>query len=274
MTVDASTRPQALSGDVVAFASYVLAAVLIVVVTVLLTQIALRRRNGRPIYRAPDPPDNRPVGTARFNPGPADSIAPGSSELWPLTGGAGGASDSGDETAAEATASRLRRRAALPTIRPAEPADQPRLAEIEAQSVPGLAGSGLGALPSPALREGAEPSGVLLVAGRPAVAYIRIDEVDGIAHVDQLAVLPSVARRGIGKALLDAAVEWAAGRGYPAMTLSTFAESDWNERVYDASGFAPLDRLTPGLRELRDWERAIGLDAIGPRVVMRRELLA
>jgi ribosomal protein S18 acetylase RimI-like enzyme len=268
MTADASTRPQALSSDAVAFASYVVAAVLIVVVTVLLTQIALRRRNGRPIYRAPDPPDNRPVGTARFDPGPADpSHAPGppSSELWPLTG---------DETAAEATASRLRRRAALPAIRAAEPADQPRLAEIEAQSVPGLAGSGLGALPSPALREGAEPSGVLLVAGRPAVAYIRIDEVDGIAHVDQLAVLPSVARRGIGKALLDAAVEWAAERGYPAMTLSTFAESDWNQRVYDATGFAPLEQLTPGLRELRDWERAIGLDAIGPRVVMRRELPA
>jgi GNAT superfamily N-acetyltransferase len=283
MTADASTRPEALSSDVVAFAGYVVAAVLIVVVTVLLTQIALRRRNGRPIYRAPDPPDNRPVGTARFDPGPTDPAhppVPPSYELWELTGDAGhagAAGHAGDETAAEATASRLRRRAALPVlpaIRAAEAADQPRLAEIEAQSVPGLAGSGLGALPSPALREGAEPSGVLLVAGRPAVAYIRIDEVDGIAHVDQLAVLPSVARRGIGKALLDAAVEWAAGRGYPAMTLSTFAESDWNQRVYDATGFAPVDQLTPGLRELRDWERAIGLDAIGPRVVMRRELSA
>jgi GNAT superfamily N-acetyltransferase len=280
MTADARTRPEAISGDVVAFAGYVLAALLIVVVTVLLTQFALRRRNGSPIYRAPDPPDNRPVGTVGLNLGrserpspdwpsseadPHDPAAQRPSNEWPLTG---------DETAAEATASRLRRRAALPQIRFADPADQPRLAEIEAQSVPGLAGSGLGALPSPALREGSEPAGVLLVAGRPAVAYIRIDEVDGIAHVDQLAVLPSVARRGIGKALLDAAVEWAAQRGYPAMTLSTFAESDWNERVYDVTGFAPIDQLTPGLRELRDWERAIGLDAIGPRVVMRRELPA
>ena len=31
---------------------------------------------------------------------------------------------------------------------------------------------------------------------------------------------------------------------------------------------------TNSLLELRDWERAIGLDAIGPRVVMRRELSA
>jgi ribosomal protein S18 acetylase RimI-like enzyme len=169
---------------------------------------------------------------------------------------------------------RGRRRDSVPPIRVAEPGDLTRLAEIEAQSDPGLDGSGLGALPGAALRDGSTAAAVLLVAGRPAVAYIRIDEVDGVAHVDQLAVLPALARRGIGKALLDAAVEWAARRGYPAMTLSTFAESDWTQRVYDATGFRPTEVLTPGLRELRDWERAIGMDAIGPRVVLRRDLAA
>jgi ribosomal protein S18 acetylase RimI-like enzyme len=173
-----------------------------------------------------------------------------------------------------ATTARTRRREALPQIRRAEPADAPRLAEIEAQSDPGLDGSGLGALPAPALRDGEQAASVLLVAGRPAVAFIRVDEVDGVAHIDQLAVLSSAARQGIGRALLDAAIAWAARNGYPAMTLSTFAESEWNARVYDPTGFTPIANLSPGLRELRDWERAIGLDAIGARVVMRRDLPA
>src|SRR5262249_36214407 len=119
--------------------------------------------------------------------------------------GAGAATDSGpspilalgsDRGAAELGAPpavRSHRRARIPAIRRAEPADEPRLAEIEAQSQPGLEGSGLGALPVPALREGDGPAPVLFVAGRPAVAYIRIDEIDGAAHVDQLVVLSSVA---------------------------------------------------------------------------------
>jgi hypothetical protein len=32
--------------------------------------------------------------------------------------------------------------------------------------------------------------------------------------------------------------------------------------------------LTPGLAELRAWERDLGLDALGPRLAMRRRLFA
>jgi GNAT superfamily N-acetyltransferase len=159
-------------------------------------------------------------------------------------------------------------------VRVAELGDLVRLAEIEEQSDPGLDGSGLGALPSSDLRDGRAPASVLLVSGRPAVAFIRVDEVDGCAHIDQLAVLRSAARHGIGQALLDAVIAWALEHGYPALTLSTFVESRWNDRVYGPSGFVPMPVLTPGLLELRDWERAIGLDATGPRVVLRRELAA
>jgi GNAT superfamily N-acetyltransferase len=171
----------------------------------------------------------------------------------------------------ELTATR-RRREGVPTIRVADANDDIRLEELAAQSQPGLEGSGLGALPAPALREGDGPASLVLVAGRPAVAFIRVDEVDGAAHVDQLVITPAAGRRGIGRALLDAAIDWAARRDYPALTLSTFVDSEWTEQVYDPSGFVAIEALTPGLAELRDWERAIGLDAIGARVVMRREL--
>jgi GNAT superfamily N-acetyltransferase len=190
---------------------------------------------------------------------------------------AGTAADDGLERAGETaseqavSAIRLRRRAAIPPIREAEPSDHDRLDEIEAHNDPGLTGTGLGALPGVGLHDGGAAS-VLLVAGRPAVAFARVEQVDGQAHLDRLAVLPVMARRGIGQALIDASIEWASGRGYRAMTLSTFTESDWNERVYDPTGFAPVQQLTPGLVELRDWERAIGLDAIGARIVKRRPL--
>jgi GNAT superfamily N-acetyltransferase len=159
-------------------------------------------------------------------------------------------------------------------IREADASDQPRLAELDAESERGLAGAGLGALPRPGGADEDDDPAVVLVAGRPAVAYIRLDLLDGNAHIDRLAVLPDVAKRGLGQDLLNAAIDWARTRGYPALTLSTFADSDWNARVYDPTGFEPMSQLSPGLVELRDWERAIGLDAIGPRVVKRRPLRA
>jgi GNAT superfamily N-acetyltransferase len=175
-----------------------------------------------------------------------------------------------DAGAIAAVPSRFRRRDPIPPIRPAEVGDEARLAEIDAQSASGLDGSGLGALPGADIDVAA--AAVVLVAGRPAVAYLRVDVLDGLAHVDRLQVLPAVARRGIGRALMEAALEWAGQHGYRAMTLTTFAESRWNDEVYRPAGFAPVQQLTPGLVEVRDWERAIGLDSLGPRVAMRREL--
>ncbi len=160
------------------------------------------------------------------------------------------------------------------TIRPAEPGDLAAVAEIERYSEQALTrtGSGLGALPSPGFGVARGRKSVVLVAGRPAVAFARVDEVDGLAHLDQLAVLPAMMRQGIGKALLQAAIDWARDHGYRAVTLSTFADAPWISPLYRAKGFAPLTELSPGLVELRDWEQAIGLDALGARVVMRREL--
>lgn len=112
----------------------------------------------------------------------------------------------------------------------------------------------------------------ILVAGRPAVGYVQIDEVDGAAHVEELAVLPNRMRSGIGTALLTAACDWAAAEGYRAITLTTFADVAWNAPFYAARGFTVIDDLTPGLAARRERERDLGLDAVGRRVVMRRAL--
>jgi hypothetical protein len=65
----------------------------------------------------------------------------------------------------------------------------------------------------------------------------------------------------------------AAGRGVPALTLTTFRDVPWNAPYYARIGFRVLveAELTQGLRGIRDAEAAHGLDR-WPRVCMRREL--
>ena len=120
--------------------------------------------------------------------------------------------------------------------------------------------------------ESLRAAAVVLVSGRPAVGFARVDVVDGVAHLEQVSVLPEHTRRGIGGELVEAACRWATDQGFLAITLITFADVPWNAPLYAARGFREIDQLTPGLAELRDWERDLGLDRVGRRVVMRRDL--
>jgi GNAT superfamily N-acetyltransferase len=161
----------------------------------------------------------------------------------------------------------------MPEIRVADDHELPELVDIQRRGDTLFAVAGIGPLPDPAAgHETVDDAVLLLVAGRPPVGFARVDEVDGHAHLEQISVLPGYMRRGIGTALLEAACTWAVERGYRAMTVCTFGDVDWNAPYYAKRGFVPLAQLTPGLKELRDWERDIGLDVLGRRVVMRREL--
>ena len=112
----------------------------------------------------------------------------------------------------------------------------------------------------------------VFVAGRPPIGFVQVAEVDGLAHVAEIAVIPRWMRQGIGTALLERACEWARAHGFPAITLITYRDVPWNGPYYRARGFAELDELTPGLRALREREAELGLDAVALRVVMRRDL--
>jgi GNAT superfamily N-acetyltransferase len=112
----------------------------------------------------------------------------------------------------------------------------------------------------------------VFVAGRPPVAFVRLDEVDGLAHIEELAVIPKWMRQGIGSALVERACEWARAHDYPAITLTTYADVPWNGPYYAKRGFMEVADPSPGLRAVRDQERGVGLDAVGRRIVMRRAL--
>lgn len=160
----------------------------------------------------------------------------------------------------------------VPEVRPADPDELPLLSEIDerAESLFHVAGIELPVLPFAA--DGLADAKAVFVHGRPPVGFVQLDEVDGLAHVSELAVLPGQMRRGLGSGLLEAACDWARERGYPAITLTTFAEVPWNGPFYAARGFAETEDAGPEMKEIRDWEVAIGLDAAGRRVIMRREL--
>jgi len=105
------------------------------------------------------------------------------------------------------------------------------------------------------------------------VAYLVAEVVDGHAHVEQVSVRPSHARRGLGSALIETLAAWARERGLAALTLTTFSAVPWNAPYYERLRFRVLEEaeIGAGLREIRRAEAARGLDA-WPRVAMIQPL--
>ncbi|MGW3593285.1 GNAT family N-acetyltransferase [Streptomyces sp. NPDC005167] len=166
-------------------------------------------------------------------------------------------------------------------IRPARRSDLPLLQEIER-----AAGEPFRTFAMSAVADDEPPPLDLLdeyrKAGRAWVAadtddrpvgYLIADPVDDAAHVEQVSVHPSVARRGVGSALIDHLALWAAEQRLEALTLTTFSHVPWNAPYYTRLGFRTLTEaeLTDGLRKIRAEEAEHGLDR-WPRVCMRREL--
>lgn len=122
----------------------------------------------------------------------------------------------------------------------------------------------------------AHEDGRLWVAADAAdspVGFALIAELGLFAHLHELDVRPAHGRRGLGKALLERACEWAHSRGFSAVTLSTFRDVPWNAPFYARYGFTiiPEEDLPKELSSIVERERAQGLRT-DKRVVMQREL--
>ena len=165
---------------------------------------------------------------------------------------------------------------AVPRIRTATPGDRLVLPLLEAAADRLLeAALGHQALPAPDLQAAGAPLFILvatLAAGNPPVGFARVDEVGGQAHLEQISVHPDSAGRGIGRSLLEAAIDRARNLGFASMTLCTFAEVPFNARFYASCGFAELAGPGPALAALRTHEAQLGLDGLGRRVVMQLRL--
>lgn len=157
-------------------------------------------------------------------------------------------------------------------IREATPDEFELLLEIEAAADEQFAEIGIGPFNTTEADDHLAQAAVVLVSGRPPVGFACVEVVDGLAHIWQLSVHPAAGRQGRGRALLQAACDWAASKGCPAVTLTTFRDVPWNAPFYRRMGFRVIEDLSPGLQAIREHEREIGDDDFGPRVTMRRDL--
>jgi GNAT superfamily N-acetyltransferase len=157
-------------------------------------------------------------------------------------------------------------------IRGATPDELDRLRETEREADKMFAEVGIGPFTSDGGEDQLAHAALVLVAGDPPVGFASVQILDGGAHLSLLAVLPSSGRHGIGTALVMAVCDWARSRLVDAVTLTTYRDVPWNAPFYERLGFRSVAELTPGLSQIREDERARGIDRFGPRVVMRKDL--
>lgn len=166
------------------------------------------------------------------------------------------------------------------TIRPARPDDLDQIEAIEdaadALLIEALSPDRWDAAPPGAAR--AAMPGFLLVAQVDAdntgtgnlIGFVHVLEIDGLAHLEQLSVLPEHGRRGYGRMLVDAAMGTARDRGHDRLTLRTYADVPWNAPFYRTMGFIEEEPTTTFHRSLVDTEH--DLERYGRRIQMGRDL--
>lgn len=102
------------------------------------------------------------------------------------------------------------------------------------------------------------------------VGMVRLTELESdLVGVDQLSVHPSMSRQGIGRALFLATVDLCRARGYMAITSTTFRDVVFNAPFYTDMGAIEDPLPHPAMSRRRQVEADLGLDTLGPRIVMR-----
>ncbi|WP_248920367.1 GNAT family N-acetyltransferase [Pseudomonas entomophila] len=81
-------------------------------------------------------------------------------------------------------------------------------------------------------------------------------------HIHELSVCQQAQGQGLGRQLLDQAIQAARAAGLRAVTLTTFADVPWNGPFYARFGFELLtaEQLDPRLTAILAQERAHGLE--------------
>ncbi|MBO3746940.1 GNAT family N-acetyltransferase [Streptosporangiaceae bacterium NEAU-GS5] len=158
-------------------------------------------------------------------------------------------------------------------IRWAEAEELKGLVDVERAADGLYVGVGINFSGMPTSIESCEDPGTVLVAGRPPVGFAMLTRIDGLVHLDQLAVHPEHGRQGHGSQLIEAVCAYASEVNSPAVTLTTFRDVSWNAPWYAKRGFAVLEAAAwgPEMAALVAYERGMGI-AMAPRVVMRRDL--
>jgi ribosomal protein S18 acetylase RimI-like enzyme len=155
-------------------------------------------------------------------------------------------------------------------IRPTSPADLPAIQKIELAAGELFRSIGMADIaddPVPTIEvltdyHHAGHAWVAVDDDNQPVGFVLVKLVDGRAHIEQVSVDPAHARRRIGRDLVDHVGAWAAARGLPGLSLTTFRDVAWNGPYYQRLGFTVLapSEQGPELSALMIEEAAHGLD--------------
>jgi GNAT superfamily N-acetyltransferase len=112
---------------------------------------------------------------------------------------------------------------------------------------------------------------VAVTAQELPVGFALAAELDGLAYLQEMDVLPEHGRRGLGRRLVECVCAWAERSGYAAVVLTTFRDVPWNGPFYARAGFTELPPAdwTPSIRRVVQEELEAGF---ANRIVMRRAL--
>ncbi len=92
------------------------------------------------------------------------------------------------------------------------------------------------------------------------VGFLLATRYPDVLHIEEMSVLPSHGRRGLGRALLERALDEARARGLRRVTLTTFEHLPWNAPFYAQLGFQKTRDVDDcRLREQLVREAAAGL---------------
>jgi GNAT superfamily N-acetyltransferase len=159
---------------------------------------------------------------------------------------------------------------AFPLIRSARQSELDALASLEVQAGQLFHSVGMSEVadhvPDQQALSRSQQQGLVWVAedeGKIA-GYIVARVLDGNAHIEQVSVAPTHARRGIGRRLISHLETWGSRTDRPATTLTTFRDVPWNGPYYRTLGYRELSgtEIGPELAAAMRHEASLpGIDA-------------
>lgn len=147
--------------------------------------------------------------------------------------------------------------------------------EAAARELLGPQGVDLASLTAPEGLEGTTSWSLAFVAevGGSVVGTARLTELTrDVVCLDQVSTSPRFAERGIGRQLLTEVAAACRERGYSAITGTTFRDVVFNAPFYARLGCVEETDPHPAMLRRRQVEQDLGLDELGPRLVMRLPL--
>jgi GNAT superfamily N-acetyltransferase len=159
---------------------------------------------------------------------------------------------------------------AKPFVRRATAADLACLPAIERSAAQAFRGAGVsldpdGPVSSADAWRPAWRAGTVWVAGNEAgrvVGFLAARRINRVLHIDEMDVAFDYQRRGFGRALLDAAIDWSRQAGLKEITLTTFRDLAFNRHFYASAGFEEIapQQMTERIASLMSREAEYGLD--------------